>query len=533
MADFSGPKELSRALRVLDSPDTEWIRQFMLVSDYAADLSILLSPAQLGSSCTFKDYGCGSSLGSIKFDYGGETRYLLVPAFSVGDYTVGIAVYGAFNCQAEMGDSDDKAVIPSKISIDYDYGKFCLTNSTGELLLLTSVLPTEADNSLETLAVMLSMQCRRQITVSPAMQMRSRTKVLWWAPDELSSDRPFPWKGRQQLIALCDTQMLLAGNYSQSLAMSVCTESMERTACAACCDKVVLSRMIDGEGTLRENACSCYRPLIRPSYPLDFGKLTPNLTSTGGNFAGLSVITIGLPGVDQKVVIPAMSSLSLVFSATKFIGEELRNVAIHGVMQVARIPQDAWMCSALTACSVQNNLIELTSSSDVPVFQTENDTVMQSDSANLYSNHCSNTESHGDCADLDLLDQVSLLDLSTDYFPSASPLALTSNGNDSVCEGALHLSSSRGTAIAIAPGHGEDYNAVRAAAVDTETQAKKDLRKMKNRAAAARSNAKRKEYNDSLKRNLREAKEHVTALQDRYATLQDERLELIQALSSP
>lgn len=470
---------LTRAFRWLDDPRVEWIRKFMLCDDPAADLAVLTSPVQGAHGCTFSVCASSGTIDGNEFAYIVHHNYLLIPSFSVGEYSVGSAsLHQVYFSPAGSGNSEPSAENAESLYDESTTGRFCLNNKTGELLLMLSPLASDADTLLDLLRAVVHRRVEVSVDVADAEKLRTRVRLEWWIQGPYSAENSNPEVVRESLWALCDLEMLLRGRYRDCYYLCEFSKQFKRTACGDCA-KQQLEKKPDSDLLQHTtSSCSCACIYLCPEYPLDFSKLRSNIRVMSGSFSAAVEVVIRFPNNGTLVSFEMMQAMTMMVEANKHVAETLKERAASNALVLAKVPRLAHI-GALQQLLKQHQHA-------------------------LFDAIASGTIDYG---------------LMGELFSGASPWPASQNqetpahGSESDATADFHSASMELSVVM--PDSVHDYVSQRVNSPEEEREARMELRRQKNRAAAARSNARRKEEREYFQRSLKTAKDKLLKLRAR------------------
>jgi hypothetical protein len=339
---------LSRASRPLS---IDWVRRFVLQhGDLACDLSFLTSKDAVSSATVLTGvfHTTAHNHGGIALAEQSLTaNCLLVPCITVGEDTVGLVVqregrtsdFDGTELETSPADAEldalyDLMVPPGSNSTVSEYehsvGRFYFSNATGELLMLSHLLPDEGDLTMTALTL-LSLKSGEAAALQGARSAatKSRTRVSWWSP-----------VNNEKLTAVVDTALFEAGMNAQAILVANHSRCAARLACAECSARDLM-RTAGNNGLVQLSVCDCQRPLFIPEASRDFKRVFANVrASQCGLWAGPADEVSRLLGRPGPLVIARQNlSMSLEFDGDAALGIKLRDLAIAQCVSQVCVPR--------------------------------------------------------------------------------------------------------------------------------------------------------------------------------------------------
>lgn len=462
---------------------TDWVREFMLTTDVSSDVRLLAS----STPRIFLSAGMYSRSDGLP-DCNDVDTYVLTPVITVGHETVGLVV-------ANTGSGLDAVSV---------IGRYHFCHSSGAFLVLARALPHENDTHVAMVSFMRQMTGGSEVDPSEAMARRRKTHVVAWPAvrGRVGSELPLGAAVAEKLTAVVDSDLFEAGNYWQCIYSGVHQAAAERQSCADCLARELETTLslaqpdVDGNLDLvgppashsssaqsepppTRAPCSCRDKLLPAESAVQPNLCDRNLRlSLGGSWVGSSTCVSCMPGLPGPPTLQSAPfaltravSMSLQFVRDATVCAPLESLALTRAMALAFVP----------------GVLPFTNgkmSSSVPLLTSDRQAACETPLA-LDPEFATAREEVSVCPNL--ASESSVRDSSEDI------LALTAIP-PAVFEAAIGDAplSKRERSLALA-----------------------EARRQRNRQAAARSNARRKERNDTLRNALREARTLVLALRAR------------------
>lgn len=492
-------KWFARATRLLEQPDTDWIREFMLDRESGLEGSILLSPDWCENAATINVSVTAFMNINAAFSCSAAASCLFVPAFTREGYLVGIVIVREARKRSMMnwncGESanDDCSTMENVHAV----GRFCLFLNTNELLVLAHRFPNEKE-----CAHAMITRAASEITgtslgeVKSSQMYRPSLRLLWWA-SQANPAVPWPnWPSRKEVVAICDWKKFEAGRYVDSVIVAFISGNDFRERCAVCDDRRKLQSALYGQVIPESDWCMCERDIITETLADNFAKMSTKLRFLEGAFVSTSDSFAHIPALGCAIAFEQLRSKSVQSSGDQDLADKLQQLAISNY--------------AAKHCS--RTLVWRLATCDLPEETSEVDRFLALD------------EQTGSAPSL-------TWNASSSVDPNeVKSIPVLQSGN-SGCTPATQ--SIRRSAVAIAPRTGREMSFTSSVCtIDLQRIAKAELRKEKNRQAARISNARRKERLIYLKRSLCEAKLAVTELRTALDAHRSENAELKGQLSA-
>lgn len=495
--DGSATSRVASALVRASRPlSIEWVRRFMLqYGDVAGDLSLLTSEDQASNATVLTGvfHTTAHNYGGIALPEQSLTAScLLLPCVTVGNDTVGLVVQregrtsdgdgselGDLPGDVEVGALLDLLIPPGSQTIsdhEHSIGRFYFSNESGELLMLSHLLPAECDMTMTALSL-LSLNSG-DLALPIEHSASSRTRLSWWCPLD-----------NEKLTAVVDTALFEAGMHSQSILVANHSRNAARLACAECSKSALLQTALNG--CVQLSKCACKKSLFVPETTRDFKLMFANIrTSQCGLWAGAAEELSRLLWRPGSFVIARQSmSMSLEFDGDVMLGASLRGIAIAQCVSQAFVPRPV-----------------VSSSEDIGGLPPE-----------IACGH--GAVAH--CGAVSSLDLKCCENLGTSPVrPATSPVASTL--------GLPGVDKSNNAFLGCECFHSD----VSALKLDLCRGEVAEARRHRNRLAAARSNAKRKARNDELKQALSTSLRRVDELRRIQHDLQSQNVLLRKQLES-
>lgn len=492
---------LTQALRIFNSSDMDWARRFMLSQDASADAALLTSPVQMSHASTITlSAGICETKGLLNSSANGTLRvdYLFVPAFTINDHSVGLVVERRRTGPFSAGTF---SLVPGE-----SVGKYCMNIKTAETLVFTSLNSPVVDNTHQQLSSFMHAFSGQHTDFAERLKFRPLTRVIWSGAKRqyINSTAP-PCQILEELAVLCDTALLKAGKYKESMIVSNVTCELSRQACSNCAERALGMISDRGCGPIPVVQCNCKLNVSPPNSPMDFSSHDDYMQVHGGLFSGISKIVANIPGTDscfafEKVmngVIKTVVDKILVRTLQKaglkcrFGNVNLLGIAIPGASDASfligndQAEEDgmSFNIDANSNFALQHN------SAHVGAFQAQASHFVEPEDGHV---DCVLAQESGDC-----------VAAARNCEPNGDATSFYQDVTQSV-----------------------DGLQVEPAIENRELIAKLEMRRRKNREAAARSNARRKERNDNLQKALQDVRERAAALRAREQSLRKENLQL-------
>lgn len=463
-----------------------FVYDFIFTADPVADISILTAPVQnehaIAARITISGTEKTASFAHI-FDYASDLYFCSIPAFSVGNITVGFATM-------EPASHSNRAGLNAVATERVQCNRYVRDDEKGVFLMFAENCETgmtEVDCMSHRSPRKRSRVCARFHTKTLRTQLRSSKGVLH--PEELSNSLSY---------------------------LSVATE---RRACPLC--------QADGN-----SKCGCVLPFRRPAHPLDFRNERWNMRLHTGLYEGGS--TIQLFSSALPFVVTALSTRTIIKgSVDPCVIARLNKFAVQDRMSLLKVsPFGHVGCGENTECEDAEG--------EVGHDRELAESMLQEPMG--FSGQSFSSLSLGDVlavgstpmAGTPVKAGPNLLDTMSTWVGSDQSLGTESSNKaimDEEEEGVIDLEAITGT------GTGTDTrqsgstgttsrqtgtaNGVAEGMVD-----KAERRRQRNREAAAKSNVKRKIRNETLRRNLKEVNEKAEYLRGVEKKLREENVRL-------
>jgi hypothetical protein len=436
-----------------------------------------------------------------------NVKYTMIPAFSVGTLTVGLSIH----CVNPVG----APTACASASSVYAMGRFVRDERSAETLIVSTNLSRTKSPSLVSGSAS---------AVTSESSCQPRSSIIYLRHD--SSTQRF------HLFAACDPDLFSRGRYAESVVFA--ESDVQIRFCPVC-------------SSSPSAMCACVLPLCVPKSALDFSAFLPNCSTHYGSFHNKSSVSFrDVPAAAFGRAISSKMALCAGFS-DKSIAQLLQNLAIQDRMERVN-PCRAIMPAAGEASLSDALRLGMLDDTLSPAPDIEN----LFDGPDIVASACLGWID--DVPDAEDVDPHTFLPVSSDgiveqqrtdsdHLPSA-----TLEDNDlldmmdlvrgkevlDVMEG---IRVSQNAAVSPAMPQQSDPFAVQKVALNCSgvserresismeaalKNAKQLERQRKNRAAAARSNAKRKLVMDTLKGQVDDARNCVRELQEKEAQLKAE-----------
>lgn len=487
-----------------------WVRDFVFKGDAITDISALTSPIQLQHAVAAECYAsCYDPSGKYHglFDNDVTCTWLLVPVFSVGELGVGIVLQ-------EKENSTNRNLCSEKSQSSYV--RIVRSTVDGSFV---SVLDDHERNEIVI------------VYMSNISTVRRKRVFLRCRRDLLRN-------------AMSSTSQIDLGLAQQ--AILIVHDAEEVRFCPKC-------------SAPPTDACGCKFTFLRPKHPIDYTHVTSSLVCHRGEFAGvarISLLSEGFPCAIGKLcaksAIRSSTEPGVVYKLSRWgVQARMKEVAIAPppLLSAVRLTKD--IAAALGYHPSNVSAFQEESASDSLESLLAGDTVQPS--SERQSNGCSllqaphmpvnnilqHSNLEGEVA-LDMTDCPSTENIAgaASAEEAVSDFSKTSTGDRADYRGPMlqqdnqrstldavqmlttsaatpHESSSASNQPVIAGRAVRAEPASRSRPKDTEIMDRQMLRRIKNREAAARSNLRRKEKNDALKRSLKDARQRAQNLQAR------------------
>jgi hypothetical protein len=340
--------------------ETDWVRQFLLQrDDVAGDLSILTSPSAAASAAVLTGvfHTNAHMRGGRAFSEQSLTaNCLLIPSLTLGDATVGLVVLKeGRSCDESRTEEEDvelsellDCVIPPGTAAvaehEYSIGRFWYNNRTGEMLWTSRLMPGECDYTVAALSFMARSSGGPDLPATSASWTRPTTRVLWWPPVRNAAGTAFPHRCdvSEKLTAVLDAELFERGEYERSILVANYVGSAVRTACARCSARELLRTAAMGASEVRLASCACrHEALVAATAALGFAHFRRNLqNSSCGLWAGSAEEVSRLIGRPGPLVAAAQTlCISLEFDADADLCAKLLALAVGQCVLLASLPR--------------------------------------------------------------------------------------------------------------------------------------------------------------------------------------------------
>jgi hypothetical protein len=466
---------------------TDWVREFMLSrDDAAADVAILTSPAAAAPSVISAAL---HSSGDGMPDCNDVLTHMFIPCATVADDTVGLVV----SSEPQVEGTDTSTCI----------GRYHFANQTGSLLFLASTLPHEEDTTIALLSTLRLIAGGPPIAPSDTLAARPRTKVFYWPSvrGRVGPAVPLGAAVAEKLSCVVDDDLFCKGEYARSILVATHVAASTRRACGDCLAAELAGDGAGGdEGQRAALVCGCRDVLVPPAAPLDFEPAARNLRlAVGGSWVGASV---------SLTRIPALGGKSPVCVARRSLSMSLQFDSVDSAALCARL-----QALAIDRVSAQAPVPRLIL--PAPPGPLENDAV-EVDAFLVAEAGDPSVDELAGLVDVDVA-QFAVEAAGTPVTPPRDDAtnrgaSISASASVSVCEGgpqAVLVSCAGAAAAPSLPAPAPPPPPTEAA---LRSRKLAEARRERNRIAAARSNARRKLKNDTLKASLRESRRRAIEL---------------------
>lgn len=467
-----------------------WVRQYMLAGTLATDVGVLTNPAGMQAAVVCHAVDDHETAGSF------GQRFLLVPAFGADGLSVGACVT---QHSVRKHPLHQKAIFAADIRL----GRWVRDDATGEWLVLTR---SEVDNI---------------------------TRLMWIGCLKSTS--------RERITITCLSDVFDTGDIARSVLFE-CRDT-EYRPCPLC-------------GAPPGVCGGCSLPVLRPRHPLDLGTSSANLMAVGGgHWSGNVQVTV----YGQEGLRPMLPSTTPVAHRCKYNQDEqlaisLQTLAISERIQNSNLiplpsPVSADMRDLHQLAASYPDLLGLSSSGTATpnVTNTGPFTITPAAFEQL-ANMCITSDFSGPPAispaalpavPVDLTQQQEPVPKNTDIIAMTTSDALAMGGVTYPAGDSPPTPAAAAAAVAAAArahaATGRRSNSSNSSGSSerrgarlqmTEKEQRAEERKVKNRIAAARSNARAREALEQMRTEIADNKMAIDQLERRKAELEVENAEL-------
>lgn len=466
-----------------------FVHDFMFTADPVADISILTAPVQkehaIAARITVSGTETSASYAHV-FDFSCDFFFCSIPAFSVGAVTVGLATK-----EPARGPSHATLHTPPSAA-GVQCNRYVRDDERGVFFVMSEnpgTGITEVDCMSHRSTRRRTRVCARFHTETLRARLRSDRGVLH--PDDLAAALTY---------------------------LNVC---YERRACPLC--------RADDPGE-----CGCTLPFCRPAHPLDFRNERRNMRLHTGLYRGGS--TVRLFNAEMPFVVTSLSTRSVIKgSLDERVISRLNKYAVQDRMSRLQLnPLATSICGAGArgGCGSEDGEVTIASGGrrregggggggDADAgLEGADDAVMLADASFLQDNGGFKSPSLSSFS-LDVAG-AGLVPLLAGPLGTGTTLVEALSGPGSDRSALSHSGAVAGDAGRIRGPHGGAGD--ERARGDLEIRA--ELRKQRNREAAARSNVKRKLRNEALRRDLAQVNARAAELRATEKTLREENVRL-------
>lgn len=540
-------KTLEEAFSVVSSPENKWARDFVLDTSPETNIQVISNPAALpyASTLSFSDI-CfqADEVNGGSFDYRLEVDVLFIPSFCSGSLSVGAVVSRSLtgpifdskiSTQAQSSLDDTP---PTKHSnprqpmqdsaYSYRIGRYARDEPTGKML---AILHSHSSQTY------LPMQ----------------TQII--SLEHVSSTQ------NKRVVVSCDTETFLAGQLAKSV--TLCMIKLFTRDCAMC-------------GAPVKSRCGCRVRTSCPAHPLDFRCAVPAVKLQSGELSA-SANKAKVYALQVDNVSPSLLLINSLKPSDKNWLQKYnrdfswqndpshRNFITLPVVTRSRIQCDSFSRSSDVrdsrfSCvfgSLQQFALQFSLSRAHPMQISGASFVDGStvDPVTANSGGLLHMGVFGDftrpactsasvCGDSNLLEGDGVKDATAPKEIHGNHTHVGSNGRGSessqgtsdppenqtlTASTKVSVGEPSGSAIevdCIQSNPGASSSAISVPSGDERPLNRYTIRRLKNRASAARSNAKRKALNEQLRQNLDQSRARLKELQERRAVLLEENFEL-------
>ena len=464
---------------------TQFVHDFVFTSDLVADISILTAPVQIEHGVAARITICGvetESRFAHVFDYSTDFYFAAIPAFSVGGVTVGF-------CTKQTARDPSHAMLhepPMEASRRVECHRYVRDDNKGLFVLLSE------DNDKKII----------EIDCMSHQSSRKRTRVCARFNNEILKANLRSEHGP-----------LSIDNLTHGLTyLNVCEEIRPCPVCQLA----------------NETVCDCVLPFKRPIHPLDFRSEKVNMGLHTGRYQGTSKLKLYKDG--NPFIFTNLNTRSIIKgSLDKLLISRLNKYAVEDRMSRLNVNPFALMMPKTNAiCQVDkyNETVD-------PIAEL----LGQDTSKTRYMENCDIT-----LPETTILDRSAIMDTSTEtalenvlipvsqsgFNASAFLSAMTVFPPNSVLSDKSSVNlinkdiNKNGEMCERTTEEEEEEEKM----VLTEKERKLEQRKQRNREAAAKSNIKRKERNEALRRDLKEVHQKALELRGIEKRLREENVRL-------